>query len=99
MDASGYELGRRLFAADLFHVGRAGFGVSILWFVVMAVVGAWGAQPDQGGQLDFAVGGNHDAARMVGVPAAATKVGLFMVVGLCGWIHGMVVLFRPTVPT
>jgi simple sugar transport system permease protein len=38
------------------------------------------------------VGGNKDAARKIGVPANATKIGLFMAVGFCGWLHGMVVL-------
>lgn len=90
----GYELGRRLFASDLFHLGRAGFGVSILWFLVMAAVGAWVLSRTQVGNWIYAVGGNKDAARMVGVPASATKVGLFMTVALCGWVHGMVVLFK-----
>ena len=31
---------------------------------------------------------------MVGVPANATKIGLFMTVAVCGWVHGMVVLFQ-----
>ena len=31
---------------------------------------------------------------MVGVPANATKIGLFITVAVCGWVHGMVVLFQ-----
>jgi simple sugar transport system permease protein len=45
------------------------------------------------GNWIFAVGGNKDAARMVGVPATATKIGLFMAVSICGWLRGMVYLF------
>lgn len=91
---TGYELGRRLFASDLFHIGRTGFKVSILWFVMMAVIGSWVLTRTKVGNWIFAVGGNRDAARMVGVPATATKVGLFVTVAVCGWVHGMVVLFQ-----
>jgi simple sugar transport system permease protein len=90
----GYEFGRKLFASDVFHLGRAGFGISIVWFLVMVAVGAWVLMRTKIGNWIFAVGGNKDAARMVGVPAAATKIGLFMTVALCGWVHGVVVLFR-----
>lgn len=90
----GYDLGRRLFASDFIHIGRVGFKASILWFVIMAVVGAWILSRSKIGNWIYAVGGNKDAARMVGVPAAATKVGLFMAVAACGWVHGMIVLFQ-----
>ena len=92
--SSGYELGRKLFASDLFHLGRAGVSVSILWFVAMAVVGSWVLTRTKVGNWIFAVGGNRDAARMVGVPATATKICLFVTVAVCGWVHGMVVLFK-----
>ena len=46
------------------------------------------------GNWIFAVGGNRDAARMIGVPANATKIGLFMAVAFCGWVHGQVVLMQ-----
>jgi len=60
----------------------------------MAAVGAWVLIRTKVGNWIFAVGGNKAAARMVGVPAGATKIGLFMTVALCGWVHGMVVLFQ-----
>ena len=31
---------------------------------------------------------------MVGVPATGTKVGLFVAVAVCGWVHGQIVLFE-----
>ena len=75
-------------------IGRAGFSVAILWFVVMTIIGAWVLSRSKVGNWIFAVGGNKEAARMVGVPANATKIGLFMTVAVCGWVHGMVVLFQ-----
>ena len=93
-DAPGYEFGRKVFAANMFHIGRAGFSVAILWFVVMTIIGAWVLSRSKVGNWIFAVGGNKEAARMVGVPANATKIGLFITVAVCGWVHGMVVLFQ-----
>jgi simple sugar transport system permease protein len=46
------------------------------------------------GNWIFGVGGNKEAARMVGVPATATKLGLFVTVAVCGWVHGQIVLFQ-----
>lgn len=92
-DEPGFEFGRRLFASDLFHLGRAGFKIAIAWFVVLAVIGAVVLTRTKVGNWIFAVGGNKDAARMVGVPATATKIGLFMTVSICGWLRGMVYLF------
>ena len=84
----------RLFASDFVHIGTVGFKVSIVWFVAMAIVGAWILSRTKIGNWVYAVGGNKEAARMVGVPATATKVGLFMAVAACGWVHGMIVLFQ-----
>ncbi|CAN5424651.1 MAG: ABC transporter permease [Actinomycetota bacterium] len=92
--SSGYDFARKVFAADIVTIGGVGFRVSILWFVGMVVVGAWVLMRTRVGNWIFAVGGNRDAARMSGVPANGTKIGLFMSVGLCGWVHGMVVLLQ-----
>ena len=45
------------------------------------------------GNWIFAVGGDANAARAVGVPVKATKIGLFMAVGFCAWFLGMHNLF------
>ena len=90
----GSELARKVFAGTIFTIDGAQFGVEILWFLGMAAVGAWVLLRTRVGNWVFAVGGNREAARMIGVPANATKIGLFMTVALCGWIHGMVVLMK-----
>ena len=41
----------------------------------------------------FAVGGNQDSARAIGVPVTRVKIGLFMFVGFCAWFVGMHLLF------
>ena len=93
-NADGYSFARKVFASDFVHIGRTGFKVSILWFVGLAIIGAWVLTRSKFGNWIYAVGGNKDAARMVGVPASATKIGLFVAVAVCGWIHGMIVLFQ-----
>jgi simple sugar transport system permease protein len=93
-EADGYSAARRVFASDFAHAGSVGFKVSILWFAGMAAIGAWVLSRTKVGNWIFAVGGNKEAARMVGVPATATKIGLFVAVSVCGWVHGQIVLFQ-----
>ena len=45
------------------------------------------------GNWIFAVGGNLESARAVGVPVNKVKIGLFMFVGFAAWFVGMHVLF------
>ena len=70
------------------------FRVSVLFYLVFAAVGAWVLARTQFGSWTFAVGGNKDAARSVGVPAARTKTTLFMLVSVCAWVAGMLIAFR-----
>ena len=57
------------------------------------VVATWVLLRTRIGNWIFAVGGNADAARAVGVPVQGTKIGLFMAVGFCAWFVGMHMLF------
>ena len=70
------------------------FGVGVMLFLVFAVVAAWILARTQFGNWIFAVGGNKDASRSVGVPAARTKTTLFMLVSVSAWVTGMVIAFR-----
>ncbi len=70
------------------------FGVGVMLFLAFAVLGAWVLARTQFGNWVFAVGGNKDASRSVGVPAARTKTTLFMLVSASAWITGMVIAFR-----
>ena len=45
------------------------------------------------GNWIFAVGGDEESARAVGVPVTAVKIGLFMFVGFAAWFAGMHLLF------
>ena len=74
--------------------GQTSFRVGVMLFLVYAVLGAWILARTQFGNWIFAVGGNKDASRSVGVPAARTKTTLFMLVSASAWITGMVIAFR-----
>jgi len=88
----GFSSADKLFASAPIKIGGTEFRVDILWFIGLTVAGAWVLLRTRVGNWIFAVGGNKEAARRVGVPANATKIGLFMLVAACGWLHGMVVL-------
>ena len=70
------------------------FGVGVMLFLAFAILGAWVLARTQFGNWIFAVGGNKEASRSVGVPAARTKTTLFMLVSASAWITGMVIAFR-----
>jgi simple sugar transport system permease protein len=88
----GFKSAQAVFASS---VRIAGVDVKItvfIWFALVAVA-TWVLMRTRVGNWIFAVGGDENAARAVGVPVKATKIGLFMGVGFCGWILGMHNLF------
>jgi ribose/xylose/arabinose/galactoside ABC-type transport system permease subunit len=72
------------------------YRISILWFILFAIFGTWLLARTQFGNWTFAVGGNKEAARAEGVPAARTKTTLFMLVSGAAWLSGMLIAFRLT---
>jgi ribose/xylose/arabinose/galactoside ABC-type transport system permease subunit len=70
------------------------YRISILWFILFAIFGTWLLMRTQFGSWIFAVGGNKEAARVEGVPAARTKTTLFMLVSGAAWLAGMLLAFR-----
>ena len=70
------------------------YSVRILWFLGFTAVVSWVLARTRFGSWTFAVGGNKEAARQVGVPAARTKTQLFMVVSAAAWLVGVLLAFR-----
>ena len=59
----------------------------MVWWLIVAAVGSYVLVKTKWGNWIFAVGGNKDAARAVGVPANQVKIGLVMTVSsaaVCG---------------
>lgn len=68
--------------------------VRVLWFVAFTGLMVWVLARTRFGSWTFAVGGNKEAARQVGVPAARTKTQLFMIVSVAAWLVGVLLAFR-----
>ena len=72
----------------------ANFRISVLWFIGFTVFATWLLGRTKFGSWIFAVGGNKEAARQIGVPAARTKTQLFMIVSVAAWLVGLLLAFR-----
>ncbi len=68
--------------------------MSVLWFIGIAIFATWLLGSTKFGSWIFAVGGNKQAARQIGVPAARTKTQLFMIVSVAAWLVGLLLAFR-----
>jgi ribose/xylose/arabinose/galactoside ABC-type transport system permease subunit len=75
-------------------LAQAKFSVRTLWFIGFTAVMVWILGSTRFGSWTFSVGGNKEASRQVGVPAARTKTQLFMLVAGAAWLVGMLLAFR-----
>ncbi|MFJ6749035.1 MULTISPECIES: ABC transporter permease [unclassified Streptomyces] len=91
-DMEGFASARVLFASHL-TLGNVDIQITILWWIVLVAVATWILLRTRVGNWIFAVGGNADAARAVGVPVTKTKIGLYMGVAFAAWISGQHLLF------
>ena len=67
---------------------------TVVWWLIVAAIGSYVLVKTKWGNWIFAVGGNKEAARAVGVPANQVKVGLFVTVSLCGCLAGTLIGLR-----
>lgn len=85
-------------ARTFFNTGVTLFGIewrgSIIWWVVLIIIASWILLRTKYGSWIFAVGGDAEAARKVGVPSARVKVGLFMTTAAAAWLVGMMNIVR-----
>ncbi|WP_050056213.1 MULTISPECIES: ABC transporter permease [Pseudarthrobacter] len=88
----GYKSAQAVFSSSVTIGGVAVNNTVFIWIALVAVA-SWVLLRTKVGNWIFAVGGDANAARAVGVPVKATKIGLFMAVGFCGWVLGMHNLF------
>ncbi|MEU3613251.1 ABC transporter permease, partial [Streptomyces sp. NPDC006872] len=88
----GFEQARTVFASS-FEVGGVQVKITVIWWLVFAALATWVLLRTKYGNWIFAVGGNKESARAVGVPVTFTKISLFMLVGFGAWFVGMHQLF------
>ncbi|MEV7425265.1 MULTISPECIES: ABC transporter permease [unclassified Streptomyces] len=91
-DMEGFASARAVFASQL-SLGSIDLKVTILWWAALVALATWILLRTRFGNWIFAVGGNDDAARAVGVPVVRTRIGLYMGVAFCAWISGQHLLF------
>ncbi|MFF1832420.1 ABC transporter permease [Paenarthrobacter sp. NPDC058040] len=88
----GFTLAKSIFASSV-NIAGVDVKVTVFYWIVLVLIASWVLLRTRIGNWIFAVGGDANAARAVGVPVTKTKIGLFMAVGFCGWILGMHNLF------
>ncbi|HEY3686187.1 MAG TPA: ABC transporter permease [Streptosporangiaceae bacterium] len=77
-------------------IGHTLFKVSIVWWIVLTAIATYVLLRTRFGNWVFAVGGDAAAARNVGVPAARTKISLFMTTAGAAWLVGTITVLRLT---
>ncbi|MFC3453942.1 ABC transporter permease [Amycolatopsis speibonae] len=89
----GYESAGFVFASTV-DIGGTAFQISIAWWIGFAVLAAWLLVRTRFGNWIFAVGGNAQSSRAVGVPVVRTKIMLFMTTALAAWLVGSINILR-----
>ena len=92
-DMDGWASAQAVFASSI-DLGPVAIKIPVLYWILLTAVLSWLLLRTRVGNWIFAVGGDSAAARAVGVPVVATKVGLFMGVGFGAWLLGMHMLFE-----
>ncbi len=80
--------------ASSFKIGDVTIWGTVIWWVLFIAISAWVLHRTKIGNWIYAVGGNADSARAVGVPVRKVKIGLFMTVAFLGWFIGMHLLYN-----
>ncbi|MFI9544224.1 ABC transporter permease [Streptomyces sp. NPDC052016] len=91
-DMEGFPAARDVFASTL-TIGGVDVKVTILWWFALVAVASWILLRTRAGNWIFAVGGNKDAARALGVPVHRVRTGLYMGVAFGAWVSGQHLLF------
>jgi simple sugar transport system permease protein len=86
-ETSGYGQARRIFASTVWS--PYDFQIRVFWCIAVTVIGTWILSRTRVGNWIFAVGGDATAARNVGVPVLATKIGLFMTTSTVAALSGV----------
>jgi len=86
--ATGYTTAQWVFASRLDSAWP--FTVAVGWWLAAILVGTWVLQRTRQGNWIYAVGGDKNAARNVGVPVRRTKVSMFVVVSLAAALVGTI---------
>ncbi|WP_072687261.1 ABC transporter permease [Rhodococcus marinonascens] len=91
-DMAGFDSAQTVFASSI-TIGDVSVKITVVWWLLFTAIATYVLFKTKIGNWIFAVGGNQDSARAIGVPVTAVKIGLFMTVGFAAWFVGMHLLF------
>ena len=91
-DMAGFDSAQRAFASSI-NIFGISLRITVIWWLLFTAISTYVLMKTRIGNWIFAVGGNQDSARAIGVPVTRVKIGLFMFVGFCAWFVGMHLLF------
>src|SRR6476620_10734999 len=92
-DMGGFASAQAVFGSE-FAIGPVNIKIPVVYWILLNLIATYVLLRTRIGNWVFAVGGDARAARAVGVPVNAVRVGLFMAVGFCAWLSGMHLLFE-----
>ncbi len=71
-------------------IGRTGLPLTALTFLAVLVVGIYVSVYTSFGRNVYAIGGNEEAAMLMGVPIGKTKIGVYTLSGFCSALAGVI---------
>ena len=91
-DMQGWASAQKVFSSSWSIFGIE-VRITVFWWLLFTAVATYVLFKTRVGNWIFAVGGDEESARAVGVPVTAVKIGLFMFVGFAAWFAGMHLLY------
>lgn len=73
--------------------GKASLSATALAFILFLIAGAILAHSTRFGRNVFALGGNENSARLMGLPVGTTKISVYAISGFCSALAGVVSTF------
>jgi simple sugar transport system permease protein len=92
---AGYGVLHRVMASTI-NIGGTPFQITIVWWIVVTILGSYLLLRTRFGNWIFAVGGERNASTNVGVPVKRTTITLFMITSLAAWFIGITQVVRLT---
>ena len=71
-------------------IGRTGLPLTALTFLAVLIVGIYVSVYTSFGRNVYAIGGNEEAAMLMGVPIGKTKIGVYTLSGFCSALAGVI---------
>jgi simple sugar transport system permease protein len=89
----GYGVLNAIFASQI-PLGSLSIEITVVWWLLFVALSGYILTRTKIGNWIYAVGGNADSARAVGVPVRKVRIGLFMTVAFLAWFMGMHLLYN-----